>query len=519
MSISDYVTSGFDDVISAIESLLTWNIPLTGLQEAALAVYGGYQPQWGDSDTANPPVYEGQGRTPPDQLPAPGDDGYVTILQQNLQRLGIMPSLPVDGVFDRYTSWQLREFQIYAGRDTVATLNTAVAAGSPRADQLTATANDAQYTGDINGRLDGPTALALQAWLANGYVCPVVAESRDQGGTLIVDNVWFGSEDAQNGHRCWVTDLTGTYTVDPARIAAQGAVASSGTHPKVLVGSYATTGYGNGPVCQQGTEWSNNATPQGTDITIATLTGDTVAQADAATISTYKVVRAVAHVESPENFDCINAYDAGTVSVSPYHFTLFSKGAKAEMPAFLSYLDYTLEDAYDAAFFRYGITVADFWPTDGSDPTKNALYVTAERKWATFPQQLGLQTLAGTVSVAPTSVTNGDDCDYFRTWHWIYRWVILPHVSRHLDQMLGPVPVAHPGAARREDRRRRRAARQHHARPGLHLRVRHRSDRPRTRQRPRRGHPRWRRITNHRDRTDHRDERRPWTSEQPAELV
>jgi hypothetical protein len=418
--------SVFDDLISAITGLLTTAAPLTADQQAALARYGGYQLQWGDNDVVSPPVYEGQGRTAPDPLPPEGSDGYVTVLQQDLASLGIMPGKAVSGVFDRTTSWQLREFQVYAGMDTVATVDSSVQASQPRADQLTATANAAKYDGEINGRLDGPTALALQAWLANGYACPVVAETRDAKGALTADNVWLGADDPTNGHRCWVTDLTGTYAVDPARIAAQGAVATGSTHPKILIGSYVSSVWGNGPVCQQGTEWTGNTKPQGTDITVQALTGEALAQASPETVSTYKVIRAVAHVESPENFEALNGYDVGRVSLSPYHFTLFSRGSAAELPAFLSYLSFTVPDDYAAAFARYGIGVKDAWPTDGSDPVSdsNPLYVKSARKWATFPQQIGLQTAAGTISAAQTSVTSGDDADYFRTWHWIYRWVM-----------------------------------------------------------------------------------------------
>jgi hypothetical protein len=416
--------SALDDLISEIGDLLTTVAPLTPDQQAALQRYGGYQLQWDDNDTTNPPLYEGAGRTAPDTLPAPGADGYVTVLQKDLQALGIMPALPVTGIFDMYTSWQLREFQIYAGMDTVATVSPNVVAGGPLADRLVATPNAAKYTGDITGRLDGATAFALQAWQTNGYACPVVAESRDQAGILVVDNVWFGSEDAQKGHRCWVTDLTGTYNVDPARIAAQGALATAGTHPRILVGSYTTSGFGNGPVCERGTAWTDNTVPHGTDITIKTLTGNDLNNASAATISTYNVIRAISHVESPENFDVINGYDSGRISLSPYHFTLYLLGGPSEMPAFLSYLAATLPDEYSAALSRYGIALDRVWPTDGTDPAGNALYDRGQRKWAAFPRQIGLQVASGSVSTAQTKVTSGDDCDYFRTWHWFYRWIM-----------------------------------------------------------------------------------------------
>jgi hypothetical protein len=73
----------------------------------------------------------------------------------------------------------------------------------------------------------------------------------------------------------------------------------------VLIGTYNTKS-GIGPVCQPGIVWTNNAIAQGTDIAIKTLTGTDPGAASAQTISTYDVVRAVAHVESGDNFDAVN---------------------------------------------------------------------------------------------------------------------------------------------------------------------------------------------------------------------
>jgi hypothetical protein len=414
--------SALDDLISEISDMLTTAAPLTPEQQDALQRYGGYQLQWDDNDTTNPPLYEGQGRTsPPDQLPPAGTDGYVTVLQNDLQAIGIFPDLPIDGVFDQYTSWQLREFQIYAGMATVATVDQAQPASAPLGDRLTPTQNAAQYTGPITGKLDGPTALALKTWKDNGYACPVVAESRDSKDILAMDNVWYA--DAQTGYRIWVTDLTGTYNVDPARIAAQGALGNGGTHPRILAGTFTTSAYGNGPVCERGTAWTDNTIPDGTDITIDTLAGVSLDNATAATISTYNVIRAVAHVECPENFDVINGYDDARISVGPYHFTLYLLGGPSEMPALLSYLATALPDQYTAAFGRYGIYLANQWPA-GADPFSIALFDKGQVKWTTFPRQIGLQVGGAIVSMAQTNLSQGNDADYFRNWHWFYRWVM-----------------------------------------------------------------------------------------------
>jgi hypothetical protein len=85
--------SVLDDLIAKLGDLLGLGTTLTPEQRDALTRYGGYQLQWGDSDIANPPVYEGIGRVAPDPLPAPGADGFVTLLQKDLQQLGIKPAL------------------------------------------------------------------------------------------------------------------------------------------------------------------------------------------------------------------------------------------------------------------------------------------------------------------------------------------------------------------------------------------------------------------------------------------
>ncbi len=413
--------SMLDELIGKLGDLFGLGTTLTQEQQDALTRYGGYQLQWGDDDTKNPPIYEGFGRVPPDTLPDPGADGYVTVLQKDLQQLGIMPALPITGVFDRYTSWKIREFQIYADMDKVATEDPN-AAGS-YADRLTGTANTQKYQGDITGRLDGATAVALKAWITNNYRCPVVAESRDQNFNLIVDNVWFASEDAQQGHLCWVTDLTGTYAVNQDRLDAQGGGADP-NHHRILAGSFTTSAYGNGPVCQAGTVWTDDAIPQCTDITIQTLTGDQLAQATAPTISTYKVVRAVANRESGDNFDGVNSWDSARVSFGPYHFALFLGGGSSELPAFLSFLAAWAPDDFKAAFGRYGIDTAQAWPADATAPTTNNLYNRQQRKWTTYVQQRGLQTPTGVVAMAKNRLATGDDADYLRNWHWFYRWVM-----------------------------------------------------------------------------------------------
>lgn len=82
------------------------------------------------------------------------------MLEKDLQQLGSMPALPVTGGLGRWASWQLREFQIYVGMNTVATCMT--------------------------GGLDdygtsGPPILAWQWALTGKGPTPIAAEKRGQG--------------------------------------------------------------------------------------------------------------------------------------------------------------------------------------------------------------------------------------------------------------------------------------------------------------------------------------------------
>jgi hypothetical protein len=81
------------------------------------------------------------------------------VLEKDTQQLDIIPAPPVAGGLDRCTSWQLREFQIYVGMNTVARCMT--------------------------GGLDdygtsGPPILAWRWALTGKGPTPITAEKRDQ---------------------------------------------------------------------------------------------------------------------------------------------------------------------------------------------------------------------------------------------------------------------------------------------------------------------------------------------------
>ncbi|MGH8575198.1 MAG: hypothetical protein ACREX8_21900, partial [Gammaproteobacteria bacterium] len=142
-----------------------------------------------------------------------------------------------------------------------------------------------------------------------------------------------------------------------------------------------------------------------------------------ATLSTYRVVRAVSEVECIGFFDSVNCYDNAFVSVGPCHWTLgivdstgaFSEG---ELCGYLAYLAHMDPPAFRQAIEFFGVSIDERWvsaagPADGAD-----MFSAGQRKytgWVALQQQNGTFT-----RLAQTEA----DGNYFKTWHWHYRFVM-----------------------------------------------------------------------------------------------
>jgi hypothetical protein len=154
--------------------------------------------------------------------------------------------------------------------------------------------------------------------------------------------------------------------------------------------------------------------------------------------STFKVVRAVSEAECIGFFDCVNAYDNAFVSVGPCHWTLGivsedGNASEGELCGYLAYLRHADAAAFDQAFGFFGVRVDEDW-VDGNGVANGArLFNRGARKYAGW---LALQREDGAFDRLPE---REDDGNYFKTWHWFYRFVMagrtVPGYQRRMWDM------------------------------------------------------------------------------------
>ena len=153
------------------------------------------------------------------------------------------------------------------------------------------------------------------------------------------------------------------------------------------------------------------------------LLGRNLEELTAPETSTFKVVRAVSEVECIGHFDSVNAYDNAFVSVGPCHWTLgiASNGgnvSEGELCGYLAYLKHAEPEAFHDAFGFFGLDIDEQWSDAASRATGAALYRPGQRKYAGW---VALQGEDGAFHRLPEREGDGN---YFKTWHWFYRFVM-----------------------------------------------------------------------------------------------
>ncbi len=367
----------------------------TGDDSVADVAYGGYDLRRNDRD--NKRRWGGEVRNGADEngnTPPRGAD-YVRQLQRDLRKLGIT-AVTESGVFDAVTEWSVREFQIYAGMANIAQLTSAAMGASPPEryrDRLQQVANTDVYTGPVSGVVNGETRIVLQVWLAYSYRIPVVVEvwrvdgAARRGTTPRVGNLWKHNGHTDAADRMFVTDLSeyyGTGIIDTQPLGdyvpyGPRSVPPYQTQSEVL------------PLPLVGVAWSSMTPEQQ---------------------STFVVSRAVAEVECYGFFDGINAWDDQTVSIPLFHATLATPGEKGELGAALAYLEEARPAGFETAFGRFGLRAAVRWGGSGAGLLSSG----GARR---FAAKVALDDESGT-----HDVTERDEYNYLRSWHWIYRWVM-----------------------------------------------------------------------------------------------
>jgi len=353
----------------------------------------------------------------------------VGALQRLLASLGFSLAGTPRAEFDRETAWALKEFQCYAGLDTVATIDPQSSALS-YADSLRPESNSRIYTGAIHGMLDTETALTLRAWRDNGYVCPVVIQSWKMRGLaqdeLLHQNIWLPTDDKNVDHRMFAHDVSGAYRPPSSRAGSP-----------IILGRYKRFEGHDGVLCSKEADsvWSPECDVTFGSLALAESTSPSTPPSNES-ISTYKVVAAVAQAENQGVFDVLNGYDRAVMSLGLCHWTVFLGADAAELPAALAYLQFLDSGEFDRLFGRFGISVESAWPDAEVDP--NPLYIAGQAKWASRVRLSGLGASAKDSrypSAIPAPLTQQSDANYLRNWHWFYRWVMAARTSEVLQRL------------------------------------------------------------------------------------
>lgn len=417
-------------------------------------------PRWGNVE--DPPSARGLAQTPTQGGSSLAVPGHVEQLQRDLRELGFLIVGSPDGGFGKLSEWAVREFQIYASMENVARLDNArlqELTGNQQAGEaahevaalgavpsieppksyyvatLRQTANTARYTGPISGVVNARTRAALEHWLDNNYRCPVVVEAWSMKGgvrAVLFDggcNVWGHNSITSANPRFFTVDFSDYYELPSNR--AGGDYQALGTFtPQGFRGPRSEPRYGH---CWPEAEM----TPErliGETATIASLQSSL--QGPAA--STYRIIRAVSEQECFGYFDSINSWDNALVSLGPCHWTLgifnndTARYGDGELSSLLSYAHQMYHDDYMAAFGNFGLLPAATWGDSGSTQlisaqAKFASWVRTHSDTVHGPDAASAEVPPNTsdsVRNIPLVDRTRDEADYYKSWHWFYRWAM-----------------------------------------------------------------------------------------------
>jgi hypothetical protein len=356
-----------------------------------------------DSDGTREAIWGGAPQGPP----SVADPPHVEGLQRDLFKLGFHLVGNADGIFGRHTEWALRELQIYAKMPRLARQDMAHPS-SRYVDSLSAVDNDQVYAGPVSGVVNAETRAVIGHWLANDLRCPLVVEAWNMSGgrpsLLKAANLWFHDDLKSTAPRVYARDFSGYYDSPPGR----------DPDDLVVLGDWVKFLSWSGPRSVPPNHcWS----PEG-ELLPKALTGKEHGALDSDELSTFKVIRAVSEVECLGYFDSVNSYDNAFVSQGPCHWTLgiANKNGSVEageMCGFLAYLEALSPEAFKRAFGFFGARIQGSWGQDG-----RALFKSSQRKYSGWVET---ENENGSFTKVPRDERDGD---YFKTWHWFYRFVM-----------------------------------------------------------------------------------------------
>ncbi len=405
------------DVVQQLMRLPPVVLFFTDATSNGASAYGGFDLQRDDNDDAK--RWEGKVQTAP--VPA-GEGHYVETLQQDLAELKFAIVGGDDGGFGPKARWAVREFQIYAGMPNVA---VETGSGARYVDQLRQVPNVLPYSGPVSGQLNAATRVALQYWKVSKWRCPVVISAEQPANQVFSgkDNIWGFQEVGDYHPDVYARDFTGYYGLSPDQAQIIGMENPDHGGPVSM-----TTPY---PIA--GDRKPAQALVPVTPDELLGVTAATLHKADTETTkkrSTYKVVRAIAEVESVGYFDSVNARDSAIISIGMYHWTLglgkstslvnngeICSGSMCdgEMCAFLALLKVVEPDAFARFFGRFGVDIDRGWWSAAGANDGEAFFNKSLYKYAGW---LRVQASDGTFADLERTTA---EANYFRNWHWFYR--------------------------------------------------------------------------------------------------
>jgi hypothetical protein len=323
--------------------------------------------------------------------------------------------------------------------------------------------NPLRYEGHVSGLVNARTRGVISRWKRERIRCPVVVEAWTMaagarsglhtipaaGGLPArpAENIWRHDE-ISTAPRIFVRDLSDHWerpATRPADGPEDAALSVLGTRtnyrdPQAAAGD--ALGDLNGGVAYP---WSGHCWAPEAEILPERLCGAALTALDADTLSTYKVVRAVAEVEALGYFDAVNCYDHAFASLGLCHWTagtrVWHPATEAARPArelwdvqngelwaFLAYL--RSRDA--AAFARiagdFGVAPDRAWVGDGKGGNPSPWYG-PERKYVgrgTLADDAGARQAMNGV---PPGYGQFGEHEYLRSWHWFHRFSMMGRSS------------------------------------------------------------------------------------------
>ncbi|HZI54032.1 MAG TPA: peptidoglycan-binding domain-containing protein, partial [Chitinophagaceae bacterium] len=407
-----------DEILSEEEDLVSeeFSDELLQHQVPALAriLYGGFDLQIGDNDRLG----KHGGIVSSTNVGKP----YVAQLQDDLRTLGFgYVGRTSDGQFGTNTQMAIREFQLHAKLAFVAqqTYNVALV----YSDSLIQTPNTSVYTGPVSGVVNAATRSLLQVWIQNSWRCPVIIEAwnmvRGARSSNAHSNLWKHDDLRDTGPRMFAVDFSNHYQAGSTRRLLD----------RQVLGDYATYSRWSGPRSVPPTHsWTeaeffpNNAIFPGLN-----PASPAFGQLTASQQSTYRVVRAVSEVECNGFYDGLNAYDDVYISIPMFHAVLgeTNDAYGGELGGFISYFAQYFPAEFNRLFGFCGINATTSWSTNGRPLLKPS---------RRFTSVISIENEGGTHTAINT--TNEATYNWFRSWHWFYRFSMAGRTSRVYQQAL-----------------------------------------------------------------------------------